>query len=252
MPPLPVPLTAAAAFLAVALEGPPCGAAEAPRASVSRTAVAFARVPQGYPSPVQPVFVTNVGDGALVVTALSLGGEAPEDFRLAESGTCRPPATLGAGERCRIDVVMTPLGSRGASATLTVETTAASSDVALTGAGDPMLLAPILASMPGFLDFPAQVASAPSAPRSLTITNTTRSPLALGWPALLGGDATDFSATTDCPMGRALPPGRSCAITVTFTPRASGPRASELAVEFDDGAGGAGFYRYSITGIGGE
>jgi hypothetical protein len=244
-------LVPAAACLLAGVAAAPCFAA--PLASPSRTAVAFARVAQGQASPVQPVFLTNLGDDALVVTGLALGEEGAADFRVAQSGTCGPPAALGPGERCRIDVVATPRWgeTREVAATLTVESNAGTLVIALRATADAMLSAPTLASAPPFVEFPVQPVATDSAPRSLVLRNASARPLALGHPALLGGDATDFSVATDCPVESPLAPGRTCFVTLTFTPRVGGPRSTELAIEFEQGDESA-FHRWSVTGSGGE
>ena len=247
----PAPPVLAAALVLAGMVGAPCAAG--PTASVSRSSVAFARVAQGAPSAVQPVFVTNIGDAALVVTALAITGDGAADFQLAASGTCDTPATLGPGQRCRIDVVALPQWTRtqDVSASLTVESNDGTAEVRLTATADTTLLAPIVTSARAFVEFPLQQVSMPSAPQSLTIANGTTLPLTLGHPALLGGDATDFVATTDCPLEHPLEPGRICAVTLTFMPRGAGPRATELVFEVAQGEVTA-FYRWSVTGTGGE
>lgn len=229
----------------------PCSAD--PMASVSRAAVAFARVPQGSASAVQPVFVTNLGDAALVVTALDVRGEDATEFRLAAGGTCGAPATLGPGQQCRVDVLALPGWgpTREVAATLVVESNAGTADVRLAATADALLPTPILTSAPDFVEFPVQEMSATSAPRSLVIANATPLPIALARPSVLGGDATDFVATSDCPVGHALAPEHACTVSLTFTPRGADPRSSELVIEFAQGDV-AGFHRWSITGTGGE
>src|SRR3954447_11398981 len=60
----------------------------------SRTTVPFGYISQGYASPVQAVFITNTGDAALAITALTLEGAQPGDFAVAASGTCGASITL--------------------------------------------------------------------------------------------------------------------------------------------------------------
>ena len=220
---------------------------------LSRTVVAFAYVSQGFTSPVQPVFVTNTGDAPLTIGALTLEGSQPGDFGIATSGTCTPPIALGPGERCRIDLVMTPVSprNRSVSASVFVHTTATlgSTEITLTGTVDPALSGAILVPAPAFLDFQPQAVGDASAPLTLVITNAAPITLTLGQLTLLGGDATDFAATSDCTVGQVVAHNHACAVTVTFTPRGNGPRATELVTEWSYG-GSDGFYRYSVTGTG--
>lgn len=95
------------------------GAAETARAGpaleLSRSAVAFGYVSRNTTSPVQPVFVTNIGDAPLTVSAVTLGGWKPGEFAVA--GTCSAPLTLAPADRCRIDATMNPSSARGSNAT---------------------------------------------------------------------------------------------------------------------------------------
>jgi hypothetical protein len=224
----------------------------APVANFSRTAIPFAFVAQGVASPTQPVFVTNIGDAALVIGSIALSGPQPADFIV--SGTCGPPVTLQPNERCRIDVVMKSFTARGKkiAATVTVQSNAAtpSTFIALTGDVDTILTGPIFVPAPEWLDFTAQPVGSPSPPLTMTITNATSLTYGTDQFALAGGDASDFTLTSNCAVGQQFVNGQTCIATVTFTPQAAGPRSTELVTEFSFGDGN-GVYRYSITGVGG-
>src|SRR5205085_4271285 len=81
-------------------------------ANLSRTTVDFNEVP-AIAAHVQPVFVTNVGDAPLNISAVALTGANAPDFLLG--GTCVAQTTLAPGGRCRIDIT-TRLGFTGGTA----------------------------------------------------------------------------------------------------------------------------------------
>ena len=95
-----------ASFLAVLLTAWPLASSAQAVLHLSRTAVPFSYVSQGYPSPVQAVFVTNTGDAPLTLNGLTLEGASPGDFALAPGGSCTPFLVLDAAERCRVDLQM--------------------------------------------------------------------------------------------------------------------------------------------------
>ena len=70
---------------------------------------------------------------------------------------------------------------------------------------------------------------------SLTMTNTSAAQLVLSTLALTGPDATDLWGVNDGAIGHCndstvLAPGESCAIWVTFTPRAAGPKTAAVSI----------------------
>ena len=232
-------------------------ATQTPAAAIqhlSRTTAPFGYVSQASTSPVQAVLVTNTGDVSLTISALTLEGAQPGDFGIAASGTCAPPIALGPSERCRIDLVMTPVSARGraVSASVFVHTTATegNAEITLTGTVDPGFSGPIFDVTPSWLDFGAQAVATPSAPQTLTITNRTSATFTIGQFALAGGNAGDFALTSTCAPGQMFLHNDTCAATVTFMPTAAGPRSTELAMQMTT-FGIDGFFRYSITGAGG-
>ncbi len=82
----------------------------------------------------------------------------------------------------------------------------------------------------------------------MTLTNSGNAALTIASIGLGGANAGDFAQTNACPLGPAtLAAGASCAISVTFTPAASGSRTATLAVA-DDAAGSP--HTVALTGTG--
>ena len=149
---------------------------------------------------------------------------------------------------------MTPVSSRGraVSASVFVHTTATegNAEIILTGTVDPGFSGAIFDAMPSWLDFAPQAVATSSVARTLTITNRTSATFTIGQFALVGGNAGDFALTSTCAPGQMFRHNDTCVATVTFTPTAAGPRSTELATQMTT-FGIDGFFRYSITGIGG-
>jgi hypothetical protein len=76
-----------------------------------------------------------------------------------------------------------------------------------------------------------QVVGTPSNPISVTLTNNSTHPLTFPGSGInvTGSNAADFKVTNTC--GITVAPGASCAISVTFTPTAAGPRTAQINVQ---------------------
>ena len=227
-------------------------AAAAPVISLSRTQIDFGRIPSQIASSVQPVFVTNTGDAPLTVRALTIGGQNASDF--SASGTCTTPIVLAPGARCRIDLTLyAGFSTARPLATLDVDSDATlpAPTVRLSATLDngSLYLGPPDPT-PDWLDFSAQAVGTSSPPASLTLANVTGLTFTLGGITMAGADADDFAVSSPCRAGDTLARDATCAATVTFTPRADGPRAAELRFVLS-AFGISGSFSYSVTGVGG-
>jgi len=232
------------------------GAAFAPAANagpavdLSRTFIGFGSVDY-FVSIEQPVFVTNVGDAPLNISSIVLGGTNPSDFTLG--GTCTAPIMLAAsGGRCRIDVMsnagLSGGGARAATLTIQSDASPAAPTISIS-ASIPGPDAPFV--KPAFIDFAAQAVGTSAPVQILTFTNILGATFSFAAPLFIDGDSTDFVATTDCGN---LAPDKSCTFTIGFVPTATGPRSTELEIDFypADSPMTKRFRRYSVTGVGGN
>jgi sugar lactone lactonase YvrE len=90
----------------------------------------------------------------------------------------------------------------------------------------------------GLLTFSSQAENTASAAKTVLVTNTGNDVLNLDSVAVTEGDTKDFAVSAStCSLTEPLAPGRSCEISVTFTPTATGSRAATLTL-FDDTVGG--------------
>jgi hypothetical protein len=107
----------------------------APSVTTSASSLTFSSENQGTTSPVQSVMLTNAGNAALSITAISVGGVNPGDFR--QTNTCG--SSIVAGGNCSIGVTFTPTATGPRSATLSIGDNATGSpqSVNLAGTGVP-------------------------------------------------------------------------------------------------------------------
>jgi hypothetical protein len=237
-------------FLGASLEVLAWNATAGPVANLSRTLVAFNNVTL-FANIIQPVFVTNTGNAPLNISAISLTGTNATEFGLG--GTCTAPITLPAGGgRCRIDIAANLRTSgtptfREAMVTVQSDASPAASTIdvsAVAASGAPSFLTP------PWIDFPPQAVGTSAPPQTFTFTNPFSAILTLDKPFVYGGDGADFVVTTDCGV---VPISASCTITIGFVPTVTGPRSTELEVDFraSDSPGTLRVHRYSVTGVGG-
>ena len=182
----------------------------------------------------QTVTVTNTGDGALTIRAIRISGAAAGDY--TESNNCL--RTIQPGGSCAITVNFTPHGYGVRLATLTIadDGLGGTQSIALRGtgtAGRPMLSS-------GFLNFGGDSVGNPTVPQSVVLFNAGNGPLSIDSISLT---SPDYTMTTSC--GSTLAAGKSCTISVTFTPQATGVRPGVVTI-----TDAAGTQRISLSGVG--
>jgi hypothetical protein len=86
------------------------------------------------------------------------------------------------------------------------------------------LSSPLIQTLPGVqlapstLNFGKQVVKKPSAGKRITVTNTGNAPLYINSATISGDNWKDFTLIKDGCSTKQIAPGRSCLITVRFTP----------------------------------
>jgi hypothetical protein len=193
-----------------------------PAVMLSPTSLTFATQIVGLKSAAQNVTLTNTGGSALAITSIAASG----DF--AQTNTCG--STVNPGASCTISVTFTPTASGTRTGSLTVSDNAPGNPqtVALTGIGTVVSLAP------STINFGSEPVGTKSPPRTVTLTNHGKTTLTISQIGFTGADSTDFGETNTC--GTSVRPGASCAISITFTPKAKGNRTATLDVT-DNGGG---------------
>jgi len=204
-----------------------------PVASLSATALSPGANLGGSAS-AQTVTVTNTGDGALTIRAIRISGAAAGDY--TESNNCL--RTIQPGGSCAITVNFTPhgYGVRVATLTLADDGLGGTQSIALRGTGTAGR--PLLSS--GFLNFGGDSVGNPTVPQSVVLFNAGNGPLSIDSISLT---SPDYTMTTSC--GSTLAAGKSCTISVTFTPQATGVRPGVVTI-----TDAAGTQRISLSGVG--
>jgi len=182
----------------------------------------------GASSAPQTVTLTNRGDGPLTIAAIGASG----DFK----ATPHCPPQLLPGQSCGIGVTFTPqaAGARTGSLVVTDDGNAApgSNDIVrLTG----FAYQPV-ATLSAALLSPGANLGTTGVPQVVTVTNTGDGTLTIRAIGISGAAAGDYTLSSNCL--RAIAPGASCSITVSFAPHGYGVRAAAVTL-YDDGLGGA-------------
>ena len=99
--------------------GPP----PAPKVAISPSSLNFSSENQSTTSPMQSVTLTNSGNAALSVMAISVGGTNSSDFQ--QTNTCG--SSVAAGGSCSIGITFTPAATGSRSATLSIRDNATGS-----------------------------------------------------------------------------------------------------------------------------
>jgi len=187
----------------------------------------FGDVVLGSTSIVQSVTVTNLGNGPLVITNLTLVGANTNDFSLTPASPCLNEL-LPPGGICQINVQFAPTasGNRGASVLVYDNSPGNPHTFAVSGAG----IVPLIVAAPTSLDFGTQTVNVASAPQWVEVFNTGNGPLTITGLAMIGTNSADFSVVTNQCLGAAIQPGSSCSIGLNFTPGATLARSATLVI----------------------
>jgi len=204
--------------------------------TLSASSLDFAATALGQESGPQIVTLSNSGD--LILDGIEI--VTSSGFR--SSGTCG--VSLGAHAICSISVVFAPTSLGPASGKVTITDSIRSQTIVLSGTA----LAPaLLKASPNQITFDAVSRGRPSAPATLTITNSgSVSASNIGFQ-MNGPDATSFSwASSTC--GTTLQSGNSCTVQLAFAPAHIGQLNATLVVS--SSTPGVSPVQVSLSGIG--
>jgi hypothetical protein len=184
-----------------------------------------------------PVKLTNFGASTLSLGTIAVNGADSADFPIQN----KCGSTLAPGLSCTVFVVFKPANSGSRQATLSIpnNTLGLTQSVALFGLGT------FLSLTPSSLNFGNVQVGQTSPPQNITLANTGTNSIGLVPIVIEGANTADFSQTNNC--GASIAGGNNCAITVTFTPTATGARNGAVVVR-DNGGGGE--QRVHLSGTG--
>lgn len=197
------------------------GIGGAPIASVAPGSLAFGSVTTGTISPAQSITVSNTGNTNLVVSGITLTGDAGQ-FTIV-SNAC---GTVTPGGSCNIDVAFAPTTTGGKSAAVVIAHNAAGSPsiVTLGGTGVAAPVAGPTITLPANTNFGTR--------RVGTVRTQTVTVSNLG-PGVLTITSASTSAPFTVTLGTCAAPvaaGRTCKLSVTFAPTAVGAVSRTLTV----------------------
>jgi hypothetical protein len=203
-----------------------------PALTLSATSFTFAPQQVQTQSAAQTLTVTSSGNAPLTFTTLV----TTSDF--AETDNCAGQ-TLAINATCTVQIVFAPTatGTRNGQLTLYANIAGGQATVSLTGTGTAP--ASIILTPPS-LTFPATVVNQTTAAQIITVANTGGNPATLQTP-ILTGDFAISNNTCTSPLAAST----ACAISITFTPTASGQRSGTLSI-----TDSAGTQTAQLTGTG--
>jgi hypothetical protein len=177
--------------------------------------------------------VTNSGTETVSISSVALGGTDPGEFvRLTgQLSDCSSSTVLAAGETCDVRVQFDPSTKGDKTATVTIDSNAASITVNLTGTGKETRLS----RSPTSLSFGSKdIDDGATAEQFSTITNVGSEDVTVGSVAITGGGAGDFARQTgngdDCAVGLTLHANDTCKVRVTFDPSTVGSKTATATV----------------------
>ena len=197
------------------------GFANAPSALLTPTNLTFGNQSVLSTSSPWTATLTNNGNAALIISAITIGGANPGAFAI-QSQTCG--GTLATNNSCTISITFTPPAATSYSATLVVADNASGSPhtIPLTGTGT--ALNAFLA--PSSLNFPNATIGVTTGSQNVNLTNSSNGAITISSIAITGTNAANFSQTNNC--GTTLAGNSSCSIQVTFTAPSGGSFSANL------------------------
>ena len=191
-------------------------------AGVSPSSLSFGSLSVGTASAAQSVTLSNTGNAALTVSSIAVSGTNPGDF--TQTNNCG--SSVAAGANCVINVTFKPAAAGGRNASISITDNAIGSPQAVSLSGNGT--APATNISPASITFGSLAVGTPSTAQSVTLSNTGNAPLNITSVSIAGSNAGDFTQSNNC--GSSVAAGSSCAISITFTPLASGSRTASLAI----------------------
>ena len=181
---------------------------------VAPTSLAFGSQAVGLPSAAKTVTLTNNLDTALSLTSAAVTG----DYAIA-SNTCG--TSVPARSACTVGVTLSPTATGSRPGTLKFTDSASNSPqtVNLTGSG----VVPVTVT-PASLAFGKQAVGSASPGKTITLTNNEN--IALNLSVAVGGN---YGITANT-CGTSVPANTACALTVAFTPTATGSQTGTLTL----------------------
>jgi len=187
--------------------------------TVAPTSLTFPLQVLGTSSTPQAVTLSNLASGALTISSIAITGTNIADF--PQTNNCG--TSLAGNSSCTINVTFKPTNINHRSASLTITDSVGTQTVTLAGTSTAASFSPTS------LTFAAQTVGTTSTSQTITLTNASGgTAITITSITITGTNPTDFAQTNTC--GTSVLPKKSCTITVTFTPGATGARSASVSV----------------------
>jgi hypothetical protein len=205
--------------------------------------VSFGEVSVGKASDPQTITLLTTGGSGEQIDKITVAG----DF--SQTNDCPvAPALLAQNQTCGIQVTFKPAAPGPASGTVSLFHDGRADPITVSLKGTGTLNTSSVRISPSSLNFGEQSIGTPSAPQTLTLSDSGKKTLLFS--AIDGdGDFTIMPSSTCKTFGGSLEPGASCTVVVTFTPLGTGKRSGKIA--FTDDAGDSP-QSVPLTGMGKE
>jgi hypothetical protein len=209
---------ASVTFLLALVSAAPSFAGQAPTQLVASPAsVSFGLVTLGQ-SETQEIVLTNTGETATVISAISVGAA---EFTLSEVAL---PTTLSPGQSTALNITFAPTGSGLTRAIITVTSNAGNPTLAIDLQGKGTTLE-TLTSTPSNLAF-GQVSVGTTTASSVVLTNPHTSSLTITGFSTVGSSFSVSGPSTPFDLGA----GQSFTLSVSFAPQAAGAASGSIFI----------------------
>jgi hypothetical protein len=228
--------------------------------AVSPTNHDFGDIVQGNTSAALEVSISNMGDAALEVSAVTISDTT--NYTLNTSGGADPCGattfTIAAGGSCSVSITFSPQSTGDKNANLDINSNdpdEPSVQVTLQGTGTSVVLIPDISVSPASYDFGNTLQGSSSPPLVITIANSGNGTLDVS--SITISDTDNYTLANDtgsAPCGDipfSVAAGDSCMITVTFNPQSTGEKDTLLQINSNDPDQGIITLPLSGTGTGG-
>ena len=192
-----------------------------PAITLSATSFTFAAQQVATQSAAQTLTITSSGNAPVTFGALSVTG----DF--VETDTCARQ-TLAVNATCSVQLTFAPTATGARSGQLTIYANVSGGQATVPLAGSATAAAAVTLT-PLSLTFPATLVNQATAAQIITVANTGGTPAPIQAAVLTGANASDFAISANT-CGGSLAASTACAISITFTPTASGARSAQLSL----------------------
>jgi hypothetical protein len=179
----------------------------------------------------QVATVTNAGTEAVPISSVVISDTLDFSQLTGGANDCTPGTTVPVGGTCDVRIAFNPATKGSKSATVTVNSSAPSIEIALDGTATLTAL-----DLPGTLDFGVlEIGSGQTSLQSASVTNSGTQPIAFGGIHLKDPDTARFiwarGLPSDCAPGGTLSAGATCNLRVLYAPQSDGTKVGTLTVD---------------------